>query len=93
VVVVVVVEDLAAFELVAGELDPPTSNMTRAAVTPLGMVTTQKLAPPAPVDESELVTSFTLFTDGSMEQGMPLHPEHSNLIPQLGRVFAKFDAV
>ena len=74
-------------------LGPPTSKTTRVAVAPFGMVITQKLAPPAPVDESGLVTSFIVFTEGSIEQGMPLHPLHSNLIPQLGSVFAKFDAV
>lgn len=81
-------EELAAFEDDPAEpelppLELPDSKTTTFAVTPLGMVTTQKLAPPAPVAWSELVTPPMPLTAGSMEQGKPLQPgpEHSILRP------------
>ena len=70
------------------ELEFPASKTTTLAVSPSGTVTTQKLAPPAPVDWSELVTPPTPLTDGSMEQGVPLQPdpEHTILMPKVGGV-------
>ena len=66
------------------ELPLPAGNMTRVALDPLGMVTTQKLALPAP--ESSLDDPFTWLMSsvaGSMEQGNPLQPPsgHSILTP------------
>jgi len=65
-------------------------------MTPFGAVTTQKLAPPAPVAESGLVTSFTLLTAGSIEHGRPLQePSGSQVIfiPQSGACVEKPDPV
>lgn len=75
--------------------DPPALKMTMLAVIPLGMVATQKSAPPAPLAASSLVTSFMPFTDGSMEQGRPLQPwpSHSILSPKVGIVLAKLLSV
>ena len=76
-------------------LESPGWKMTTLAVVPLGIVTTQKLAPPAPADSSALVTPPTPTTEGSMEQGTPLHPgpEHSILTPKLGVVLSKGELV
>lgn len=71
-------------ELLPAPLKPP-SNTTKLALLPLGTVTTQKLAPPAP---SVLVPviSFTVCLDGSMAHGRPLQPPPSQTIstPQVG---------
>lgn len=66
----------------------PALKTTMLAVWPLGTVTTQKLAPPAPEAWSELVTPPTPLTVGSMEHGVPLHPEpeQTTLIPNVGGV-------
>ena len=72
----------------AEDPEPPSSKTTTSAVRPEGTVTTQKLAPPAPEAWSALVTPPIPTTDGSIEQGSPLHPdpEHSILIPKVGMV-------
>lgn len=57
------------------EADEPTGNTTTLAELPLGMVTTQKLAPPAPEASSELVTPPIPSVEGSIEHGRPLQPE------------------
>ena len=81
-------EELEAFEDDPEEPEPPPlelpeSKTTTFAVTPLGTVTTQKFAPPAPDAWSELVTPPMPLTAGSMAQGRPLQPEpeHSILTP------------
>jgi hypothetical protein len=83
----------AAFEEDAGFELPelPISKTTISAVNPEGTVTTQKLAPPAPLAWSALVTPPIPSVDGSIEHGRPLQPEpeHSILIPKLGMVFDK----
>ena len=75
--------------------DPPTSKTSMTAFPPLGTVATQKLVPPAPVLESELVTVPGLFTDGSIEQGKPLQPPPGQVIlrPKVGVVPASSDAM
>lgn len=75
--------------------DPPTSKTSMTAFPPLGTVATQKLVPPAPVLESELVTVPGLLTDGSIEQGKPLHPPPGQVIlrPKVGVVPASSDAM
>lgn len=77
------------------ELESPALNTTMFAVPPFGTVTTQKLAPPAPVAELGLVTSLTLLTAGSIEHGKPLQvpPEQVIFIPQVGSVLAKSESV
>jgi hypothetical protein len=81
----------AAFDEDAGFELPelPISKTTISAVNPEGTVTTQKLAPPAPLAWSALVTPPIPSVDGSFEHGSPLHPEpeHSTLIPKVGIVF------
>lgn len=64
---------------------PPGPKTTRLALEPLGTVTTQKLAPPAPIVPLVL-HSLTLCTAGSMAHGNPLQPPpgHSILTPQFG---------
>lgn len=63
---------------------PPASYTTILAVLPLGAVTTQKLAPPAPLFWPP-VTSFTPFLAGLISQGRPLQfPSHSILTPNEG---------
>lgn len=64
----------------------PLSKTTTLAVPPAGMVTTQKDAPPAPTAWSALVTPPMPFTEGSMEQGVPLQPDpaHSIFTPKFG---------
>lgn len=92
-------EGFGAGALDSGAPDPssdaPGWKMTMLAVVPLGIVTTQKLAPPAPEAWSELVTPPTPSTDGSMEHGVPLQPgpEHTILIPKVGVVWAKDEPV
>lgn len=90
--------DATALELGEAELDdppellePPAWKTTTLAVTPSGIVTTQKFPPPAPVADSSLVTSFTLLLAGSMLHGRPLQPSpsHSMLTPQDGSVLEK----
>ena len=67
--------------------DPPASlsNTTTLAFWPLGTVTTQKVAPPAPA-VSLPEHSLTECLAGSMAHGRPLHPSpsHSILTPHLG---------
>ena len=87
----------AAPEELAGPGEPelaaesPAGNTTMFAVKPLGTVTTQKLAPPAPEAWSALVTPPTPLTEGSMVHGRPLQPapEHSILRPKLGGVLLR----
>jgi hypothetical protein len=66
----------------------PAGNTTMLAFTPEGTVTTQKLAPPAPLAWSALETPPTPALEGSMEQGRPLQPSpsHSMLMPNVGVV-------
>lgn len=99
VVVVVVLEDddLAALELPDDDDDDelcPALNTTMLALPPLGTVTTQKLAPPAPEAESGDVTPFTGLTDGSIEHGRPLQfpSGHSILMPQDGEMLLKLES-
>lgn len=58
---------------------PPLSNTTIWAFSPLGTVTTQNAAPPAPSSVLPII-SLTLFTAGSILQGSPLHPSPSHSI-------------
>lgn len=88
----------AALEVVV-DFDPPppfppplpASKRTMFAVAPDGTVTTQKFAPPAPEDESELVTTLSPFV-GSILQGSPLHSTPSAQvisIPKVGSVLER----
>ena len=61
----------------------PASKTTIVAWVPLGTVTTQKAAPPAPSVPLPVI-SLTLFLAGSISQGSPLHPSHSTLTPNFG---------
>lgn len=82
VVDVEVLEELLLEELLEGllELLPllPASKTTMFAFLPLGTVTTQKAAPPAPSALSAEVTSFKALTEGSILQGRPLQPAPSS---------------
>lgn len=68
-----------------------TSNVTMLALEPGGTVTTQPVAPPAPVNTFKASITFTDMLEGSIEQGTPLQPgpSHSILIPKLGRTLRK----
>lgn len=93
VVAALVVEEALTEVLLAAE---PMGNTTMLAVTPLGTVTTQKLAPPAPFASSSAVTPPMPSVDGSMEHGRPLQTApsgHSNLTPKFGIVVAKSLAI
>lgn len=72
----------------------PTGKMTTLAFPPLGTVTTQKLAPPAPAAELALLTLPTPSEEGSIEQGVPMQlpVAHSILTPKVGGVFACHDS-
>lgn len=72
----------------------PTGKTTTFAFPPLGTVTTQKLAPPAPDPVWPLLTPPTPSEVGSMEQGRPVQEPvtHSILIPNVGVVFACHDS-
>lgn len=76
--------DVAELEELDDPEESPALKTTSLAVLPFGTVATQKSAPPAPVADSELVTSFMLLTEGSIEQGRPLQssPSHSIFTPQ-----------
>ena len=78
---------------IAASVSPPApligpSKTTKLAVTPLGTVTTQKFAPPAP---SVLLPTISLieFWDGSIAHGSPLQPGPLQTIstPQVGMTF------
>jgi hypothetical protein len=73
----------------------PALKTTTFAVAPLGTVTTQKLAPPAPEACWALVTPPTPSLDGSMEHGVPLHspPEQTILTPKVGGVPERCDSM
>lgn len=58
----------------------PASKTTMFAVLPLGTVTTQNDAPPAPSALSAEVTSFKALTEGSILQGKPLQPAPSSQV-------------
>lgn len=58
----------------------PASKTTMFAVLPLGTVTTQNDAPPAPSALSGEVTSFKALTEGSILQGRPLQPAPSSQV-------------
>jgi hypothetical protein len=88
-------DDAAAAGLESAESESPALKTVMYPIAPFGTVTTQKLPPPAPVADSGLVTSLTLLTEGSIEQGKPLQaPSGSQVIlmPQLGAVLAKSEA-
>lgn len=79
----------AAFPAGEPESDlPETSKTTMLAVMPLGTVTTQKLAPPAPAAEREDSTFPMPSLAGLMEQGVPLQPspEQTIFTPKVGAV-------
>lgn len=68
---------------------PPASKTTMFAFWPLGTVTTQKEAPPAPSALSKEVTPFKPL-EGSILQGRPLQPAPSSQVistPKEGGVF------
>lgn len=69
---------------------PDFSKMTTLAFSPLGTVTTQKVAPPAPTEELPII-SLTAFTSGSILQGRPLQPppSHSISTPKSGTTSRK----
>lgn len=76
-------ELLLVLLVVVGELPvslPPASNTTMFADWPLGTVTTQNAAPPAPSELSPEVTSFKALTEGSILQGRPLQPAPSSQV-------------
>ena len=69
---------------------PSFSKTTICAVEPLGTVTTQPVAPPAPTKESPVI-SLTSLTAGSILQGRPLQspPSHTISIPKSGLTLRK----
>jgi hypothetical protein len=69
---------------------PSFSKTTMWAVSPLGTVTTQPVAPPAPVKGVPII-SLTELTAGSILQGRPLQPppSHSISIPKSGLTLRK----
>lgn len=72
-------------------LPPPDfSKTTTLAFSPLGTVTTQKVAPPAPTEVLPII-SLTAFTAGSILHGRPLQPSpsHSISIPKSGTTSRK----
>lgn len=72
---------------------PSVLKVTMLAVPPLGTVTTQNDAPPAPTADSLLSTLPDEL--GEIEQGSPLQPPsgHSILTPKVGRVLIKEEPV
>ena len=73
-------------ELLPPLLSLPIGKTTMRAVDPLGTVTTQKSAPPAPVAALELLTLPTSVP--SISQGSPTQgPSHSKRRPKLGGEF------
>jgi hypothetical protein len=85
VVEVEVLEELLLDMLVELELELPVSLLpasktTMFAVWPLGTVTTQNAAPPAPSELSAEVTWFKASTEGSILQGRPLQPALSSQV-------------
>jgi hypothetical protein len=58
----------------------PASKTTMLALWPLGTVTTQNAAPPAPSELSAEVTSFKALTEGSILHGRPLQPAPSSQV-------------
>lgn len=71
-------------------LPPDFSKTTTLAFSPLGTVTTQKVAPPAPTEVLPII-SLTAFTAGSILHGRPLQPSpsHSISIPKSGTTSRK----
>lgn len=82
-------------DLAPEPLELPAGKTTTFAVSPLGMVTTQKFAPPAPEAWSALVTPPTPLLEGSMLHGVPLQPEPEQTIltPKLGGVLARCESM
>lgn len=66
------------------------SKTIMCAVSPLGMVTTQPVAPPAP-EKGLPIISLTSLTAGSILQGRPWHPSpsHSISTPKPGMTLRK----
>jgi hypothetical protein len=79
---------LVGTDTVSLELEPLSSisKTTILALEPLEAVTTQPVAPPAPVKTSGALISFTPMVEGSIRQGKPLQssPSHSISIPNSG---------
>jgi hypothetical protein len=69
---------------------PDFSKTTTLAFSPLGTVTTQKVAPPAPTAVLPII-SLTAFTAGSILHGRPLQPppSHSISTPKSGTTSRK----
>ena len=69
-------------------VEPSVLKMTMLAVSPLGTVTTQKSAPPAPVAARSLLTLKPSTVAGLISHGSPLQrPDaHSILMPNVGRL-------
>jgi hypothetical protein len=92
VLVLVGVAELVETEMVSDSVLPlPSfSKTTMWAVSPLGTVTTQPVAPPAPVKGLPII-SLTELTAGSILQGRPLQPSpsHSISIPKSGLTLRK----
>lgn len=74
---------------------PSRLKTTMLALPPLGMVATQKSAPPAPDAESELVTLKSAMLSALISQGRPLQPLplHSMRRPKVGFVPDRLDPV
>lgn len=70
---------------------PSTSKTIMLPLRPGGTVTTQPVAPPAPVNTSSASMTLTSMEDGSILQGRPLQPSpsHSIEIPKFGRTLRK----
>jgi hypothetical protein len=62
------------------EEPPEMSKTTMLALAPEGTVTTQPVAPPAPVKTSGASISLTPMVEGSIRQGRPLQPSPSHRI-------------
>jgi hypothetical protein len=72
--------ELVETDTVSLEEPPEVSKTTMLALAPEGTVTTQPVAPPAPVKTSGASISFTPMVEGSIRQGRPLQPLPSQRI-------------
>lgn len=84
------VAGLVGSELLESSL-APISKTTMLALEPGGTVTTQPVAPPAPMNTSKALIWLTSMLEGSILQGRPLQPSpsHSISIPKLGLTLRK----
>lgn len=79
-VVLLLLDELEEDDLDSLEEPPEMSKTTMLALAPEGTVTTQPVAPPAPVKTSGAFISLTPMVEGSIRQGRPLQPSPSHRI-------------